>query len=318
MSAGRVGAAPRRSARIERAWLVRAKPKDRESMVGYNRANNVVTIGWGQWTRDAPDAAFDKREVLKNWIEEWCKKNWRPSRDEPDELDTRAALSGIWRFWNKIKVGDLVVLPSDGLPKDKSWFVIGRVTGDWYRIPTHDDGIWHYRPAEWLTPEILRANESLSKLGTRGWTVVELDRNEVNDLLQRYGHLPDSENWSGDEAGVFSDGQLEVPEGAKARVEVNRYERDPDARRRCLEHYDYTCQVCDLKFEERYGEFARGFMHAHHKVPLSQITDHDNHKVNPETDLVAVCPNCHAMLHRHEDDPCDVETLRQEMAKAQK
>ena len=116
---------------------------------------------------------------------------------------------------------------------------------------------------------------------------------------------------------MLSDDELEVPEGAKTRVEVNRYERDPKARRRCLEHYDYTCQVCDLKFEERYGAFACRYMHAHHIVPLSQIADHDNHTVNPETDLVAVCPNCHAMLHHRSRIPRTVETLGQLMAEAE-
>lgn len=299
---------------MERAWLVRAKPKDTESMVGYNRANNVVTIGWGQWTGDAPMAAFDDRGALKDYIEGWCKINWKPLWGEPDR---EAAVSGIWRFCKEMEVDDLIVLPSDGLPSGQSWFVIGRVAGDWYRNTSHDEELWHYRSVEWLTPEIPRAKESLRRLGTRRWTVVELDHNEVNDLLESYGHLTVSESWSGDEAGVRSEGGLEVPEGAKSRVEVNRYERDPDARRRCLEYYDYTCQVCDLEFEKRYGKLGRGFMVAHHIVPLSQISDHENHKVNPEKDLVAVCPNCHAMLHHHSDDPCTVETLRQLMAEVQ-
>lgn len=314
MSAKRARTDSGRAARIERAWLVRAKPKDTESMVGYNRANQVVTIGWGQWTVDAPSAAFDDRGVLEDYIEEWCKNNWKPPRGEPDR---EAAVSGIWRFCNEMNVDDLIVLPSDGLSRGQSWFVIGRVTGDWHRDSSHDEGLWHYRSVEWLTPEIPRAEERLRRLDTRRWTVVELDQSEVHDLLERYGHFTDDKIWSGDEAGVLSEDQLEVPEGAKTRVEVNRYERDPDARRQCLEYYNYRCQVCDLKFEDRYGELGRGFMHAHHIVPLSQIADHDTHTVNPKIDLVAVCPNCHAMLHRHRDSPCSVETLRQLMAIAQ-
>ena len=67
---------------MERAWLVRAKPIDRESMVDYNRANNVVTIGWGKWTLGAPVEALDNREALENWIDEWCKNNWKSPQDE--------------------------------------------------------------------------------------------------------------------------------------------------------------------------------------------------------------------------------------------
>ena len=50
---------------------------------------------------------------------------------------------------------------------------------------------------------------------------------------------------------------------------------------------------------------------------MRPIANHDNHKVNSKTDLVAVCPNCYAMLHHHPDKPCTVETLKQVMMKAQ-
>lgn len=197
---------------MARAWLVRGKPKDTDSMVGYNRVNDVVTIGWGKWTLDAPVEGFDSREMLKDHIDHWWEDNRTPDGKKDDKV---TAVSGIWRFWNEMNVDDLIVLPSDGLPRDQSWFVIGRVTGDWYRNPSHDEGIWHYRSAEWLTPEIPRAEESLSGLGTRRWTVAELDHNEVYDLLERYGHFTDDNNWSGDEAGVLSNDQLEVAEGGQ-------------------------------------------------------------------------------------------------------
>ncbi len=94
---------------------------------------------------------------------------------------------------------------------------------------------------------------------------------------------------------------------------VNRYERDPVARSLCLGHFGYECQVCDLRFEERYGDVGREFMHVHHKTPLSEIADHDSHVVNPLEDLVPVCPNCHAMLHRPKGQTLTVEELRQRM-----
>ena len=61
--------------------------------------------------------------------------------------------------------------------------------------------------------------------------------------------------------------------------------------------------MCGLRFEERYGEIGHEFMHVHHKMPLSEIANHDNHAVNPLEDLVPVCPNCHAMLHRPQAGP---------------
>ena len=288
-------------------------------MVDYNLANCVITLGWGDWVVGAPGQAFDDKERLKNYIDRWYEDNWKPPWDEPDKV---TAVSGIWRFCDKMNVGDRVVMPSYGLSREASWIAIGIVMGDWDRNASSDPGARLYRPVEWLESHIPKSEVSIRRLNQRRWAVVELDRDEVNDVLQRRGHLADNEhglndNWSGDEAGVLSDSGLEVPEGAKTRVEVNRYERDPTARQRCLEHYDHTCQVCNLKFEERYGAFARGYMHVYHIVPLSQIADHENHKVNPETDLAAVCTNCHAMLHHHPDNPCTVETLRRLMAEAE-
>ncbi len=81
-----------------------------------------------------------------------------------------------------------------------------------------------------------------------------------------------------------------------ARVEVNRYERDPQARKACLEHYGYRCIVCEFSFEERYGPLGENFIHVHHTVELSLAPP--DYEVNPINDLRPVCPNCHAMLHQ--------------------
>lgn len=85
-------------------------------------------------------------------------------------------------------------------------------------------------------------------------------------------------------------------EGARQVVQVNRYERNPDARRACLAHYGFACVVCGIDFEQKYGELGRGFIHVHHLVPLSTIGE--EYVVDPIADLRPVCPNCHAMLHR--------------------
>lgn len=89
----------------------------------------------------------------------------------------------------------------------------------------------------------------------------------------------------------------EVPlrEGAVRTVLVNAYERNPNARRKCLAHYGCTCVVCGFCFEDVYGEFARGYIHVHHLVPIAEIGE--SYEVDPLKDLRPVCPNCHAALH---------------------
>ena len=97
------------------------------------------------------------------------------------------------------------------------------------------------------------------------------------------------------------------PEGSVERVSVNRYERNGRARLACIRHHGARCAVCDIDFEERYGEIGKGFIHVHHKRPLAALGK--RYRLNAVRDLVPVCPNCHAMLHKREP-PYDIEQLR--------
>ena len=98
-----------------------------------------------------------------------------------------------------------------------------------------------------------------------------------------------------------------VFEGAKKEIMVNRYERNREAREKCIAAHGCKCAACGMDFEKVYGEIGRGFIHVHHIVPLSSIGE--EYELDPINDLIPVCPNCHAMLHRH-DPPLIVEELR--------
>ena len=84
-------------------------------------------------------------------------------------------------------------------------------------------------------------------------------------------------------------------EGAAKTVTVNQYERSAVARAKCLAHYGYKCVVCSFDFEEMYGEIGKNYIHVHHIIPISEIGK--EYQLDPITDLVPVCPNCHAMIH---------------------
>lgn len=98
--------------------------------------------------------------------------------------------------------------------------------------------------------------------------------------------------------GVFPESSLPQDsfEGAVKTTTVNKYERSSIARKKCIEHYGCRCIVCGMDFEKAYGELGKGFIHVHHVVPLNEIGK--EYKVNYIKDLIPVCPNCHAMLHR--------------------
>lgn len=88
-------------------------------------------------------------------------------------------------------------------------------------------------------------------------------------------------------------------EGAVKTITVNKYERNPIARKKCIEYHGCECSVCGLSFEKMYGELGKNFIHVHHIVPLNTIGE--EYEVDNKSDLIPVCPNCHAMLHRKLD-----------------
>lgn len=90
-------------------------------------------------------------------------------------------------------------------------------------------------------------------------------------------------------------------EGAVQQVLVNAYERDTAARKACILHHGCACVVCGFDFAQYYGPLGEGFIHVHHIEPLSEVAG--AHEVDPVRDLIPVCPNCHAMLHRGTPPP---------------
>ena len=113
---------------------------------------------------------------------------------------------------------------------------------------------------------------------------------EVAEALEKLG-------WVTPEAFVSADeiANENFLEGNAYRVTVNAYERNPNARRRCIEKYGTDCFICGFSFGSTYTEIAKGYIHVHHLRPLSEIAG--EYTVDPIEDLRPVCPNCHAVLH---------------------
>ena len=107
---------------------------------------------------------------------------------------------------------------------------------------------------------------------------------------------------------ISDDGRL--VEGGERRMNVKNYERNHKARAMCVAKYGAHCRVCGFDFGEVYGDIGEGFIHVHHLTPISQIGA--NYRINPEKDLLPVCPNCHAMLHKN-NPPLAVEELREKI-----
>lgn len=121
-----------------------------------------------------------------------------------------------------------------------------------------------------------------------------LMRPEVAQALETLGWV-EGANWLLPEE-IATTTETKLVEGAACRVSINAYERNPEARRRCIEHYGTSCSICNFNFGAIYGEVAEGYIHVHHLRPLSEIGS--EYIVDPINDLRPVCPNCHAVLHR--------------------
>ena len=109
--------------------------------------------------------------------------------------------------------------------------------------------------------------------------------------------------------------EVDVSEGHKRQITVNRYERSSIARAKCIEFHGCICRICDFDFEKTYGQVGKQFIHVHHLKPLHTIGQ--NYKIDYKVDLIPVCPNCHAMLHRkHNDRLLTPEELREGFQKS--
>jgi len=140
---------------------------------------------------------------------------------------------------------------------------------------------------------------------------------ELQEAKRRLQSIPDYANRSNVAPEINFPGDLLADEGfsegSKKRITVNAYERNPKARTACLARHGYRCKVCDIKFNEVYGEIGNEFIHVHHRKPIAGRRS--NYTVNPTKDLVPVCPNCHAMLHTS-NPPLGIEELKKKMIEA--
>ena len=94
---------------------------------------------------------------------------------------------------------------------------------------------------------------------------------------------------------VVSDND-EIPTySKKISVWVDRYESSKKKKKKCIAEKGLCCYVCGMNFENVYGDIGKGFIHVHHIEFLSM-----NGKDSSEN-LIPVCPNCHAMLHKQND-----------------
>ena len=108
-------------------------------------------------------------------------------------------------------------------------------------------------------------------------------------------------------------GSTLLPAGRERLGQHRTYERSPKNRRLAIQIHGTICTVCEFNFDETYGtEYAEGYIQIHHIKPLSEYEG----EVDPETDLVPLCANCHAMAHRRRATVTSIDELKELIEKA--
>jgi hypothetical protein len=196
---------------------------------------------------------------------------------------SNAQLGGpsLWNLYRVMKPGDLVIVTV--LSSRKCVFeVIGG-----YRY-ADGDGVLGYRHMRPATATSLDPDEL--------WQAVGADVADGQNVRWTLARCTPEQN----ESDVI------YTEGERFEVRTTAIERNPAARDACLRHHGYKCAVCDFDFAAEYGEIGEGYIHVHHRSEIG-LSDGPR-RVDPVRDLIPLCPNCHAMVHR-KSPALDVDEL---------
>lgn len=245
-----------------------------------------------------------------------------PSNNDMYRLDERLSEHNIisWRQRQNFEVGD-VLLVYTAAPQSRITYQLNVIKANLSSSEYIDDEKYWNNRQDYLNKiantkriaifELVRripsderlTHDNLIKHGLKTVQVTHRLKGELLDYILSV--LPDVYSYR-----IFPDEVDEkkvMNEGALTRVYVNRYERNPQARRKCIELKGCKCAVCGFDFEEKYGDMGQGFIHIHHITPISSIKK--DYQIDYEHELVPLCPNCHAMIHR-KDPPYTVDELK--------
>lgn len=101
-------------------------------------------------------------------------------------------------------------------------------------------------------------------------------------------------------------------EGQPSKRYITTYERNPKYRSQAIAIHGNSCFGCGFNFGKFYGEYAEGYIHVHHVIPVSDFEA--PRAIDPETDLAPLCANCHSVIHRKKDKTLSIAELKELIA----
>jgi len=187
-----------------------------------------------------------------------------------DVSNAMMAGPSLWNLYSEVEIGDQIIIIANGKRQ-----CVFEVIGDYvFDRKNSIFGYSHQRPTI-LTDidpqELWLASDSSVAAGeNQRWTLSKCKGTKKSEEIIYF-------------------------EGTKYSVNSTAIERDSLARKKCLDYFGYSCNICSINFEEEYGEIGKSYIHVHHRIDLA-YTDGE-HTIDPEKDLIPLCPNCHAMVH---------------------
>lgn len=256
---------------------------------------------------------------MPSYIYSWNPKKWNWA-DQDECIDCVSSGEPFERYWScgntkKISIGDRFVLIKLG-EEPKGIIGCGYVTSDTYELPHWDEE---------------KASEGRNALRT-DIAFIALQKEPILTQEQLKKLFPEY-NWSPQVGGLSipenitdyifesfstsikkttieyktSEEVIKYFEGQSKTITTKSYDRNPRARKICLNHHGFSCNVCGFEFEKAYGELGSEFIEVHHLKMISSIKE--EYEIDPIQDLRPVCSNCHRMLHR-KNPPLSIDELK--------
>ena len=105
--------------------------------------------------------------------------------------------------------------------------------------------------------------------------------------------------------------QTGYEEGAVSEIKHTFYERNVNNRKMAIEYHGNACKICNFRTDKKYGKEHKDIIEVHHVIPVSEMGQ--GYVVDPHTDLVPLCPNCHSLVHKKKP-PFTIEEIRSQVS----
>lgn len=154
------------------------------------------------------------------------------------------------------------------------------------------------------------------------WTLTEMGKAYFASLAARLSSQRQFQHFNPDTIAAITElaldqqlsdenalsGETALIEGQQTQRWTNIYERNSQLRAAAIRVHGVVCMGCGFSFESTYGAIGSGFIEVHHIKPISSLGG--SASVDPTTDLVVLCSNCHSIVHRKRPSPLSLDALR--------